>query len=105
MDNGPDRKALNASEGSSVTYFVERLFAYSSKALAGNATTSITRIVVNLVMGWVPGGAFTRIAIRRRELRWFWSITVYVDPALGVTTNGRVPTLEKAKARFRASWS
>jgi hypothetical protein len=39
------------------------------------------------------------------EYRWFWSITVYVDPALGVTTNGRVPTLEEAKARFRASCS
>ena len=39
------------------------------------------------------------------ELRWFWSITVYVDPALGVTTNGRVPTLEEAKARFKSSWS
>jgi hypothetical protein len=31
------------------------------------------------------------------ELRWFWSITIYVDPALGVTTNGRVPSLEEAK--------
>jgi hypothetical protein len=39
------------------------------------------------------------------QLRWFWSITVYVDPALGITTNGRVPTLEEAKARFESSWS
>jgi hypothetical protein len=39
------------------------------------------------------------------QLRWFWSITVYVDPALGITTNGLVPTLEEAKARFEASWS
>ena len=23
------------------------------------------------------------------ELRWFWSITEHVDPALGITTNGR----------------
>jgi hypothetical protein len=42
---------------------------------------------------------------RHTQLRWFWSITVYVDPALGVTTNGRVPTLEEAKARFESSWS
>jgi hypothetical protein len=23
------------------------------------------------------------------ELRWFWSITLYVNPMLGITTNGR----------------
>jgi hypothetical protein len=40
------------------------------------------------------------------DVRWFWSITAFhVDPALGISTNGRVPTLEEAKARFRASWS
>jgi hypothetical protein len=53
-------------------------------------------------------GAWGRIYEDRHtppQLRWFWSTTVYVDPALGVTTNGRVPTLEQAKARFRASWS
>jgi hypothetical protein len=27
------------------------------------------------------------------------------SPALGVTTNGRVPTLEEAKAPFKSSWS
>jgi hypothetical protein len=39
------------------------------------------------------------------ELRWFWSITEYVDPALGITTNRRTPTLEEAKAQFKPSWS
>jgi len=39
------------------------------------------------------------------EVRWFWSITEYVDPALRITTNGRVPSLDEAKARFRVSWS
>ena len=39
------------------------------------------------------------------ELRWFWSITAHVDPALGITTNGRVPSLEEAKAQFESSWS
>ena len=33
----------------------------------------------------------------RPELRWFWSITIYVDPKLGITTNGRVATIEHAK--------
>jgi hypothetical protein len=39
------------------------------------------------------------------DYRWFWSITEHIDPALGIVTNGRVPNLEEAKARFRASWS
>jgi hypothetical protein len=39
------------------------------------------------------------------ELRWFWSITEQVDPALSITTNGRVPSLEEAKAQFESSWS
>jgi hypothetical protein len=39
------------------------------------------------------------------DVRWFWSITEHVDPALGLVTNGRVPSLEEAKVRFRASWS
>ena len=40
----------------------------------------------------------------REELRWFWSITVYVPPTLGIRTNSRTATLEDAKAAFRASW-
>jgi hypothetical protein len=39
------------------------------------------------------------------EVRWFWSITEYVDPRLCIDTNGRVPSLDEAKARFRLSWS
>jgi hypothetical protein len=39
------------------------------------------------------------------DIRWFWSITAFhVDPALGITTNGRVASLDEAKAQFRASW-
>jgi hypothetical protein len=38
------------------------------------------------------------------ELRWFWSITVHVGYRPGVTTNGRVPTLAEAKARFLTNW-
>jgi hypothetical protein len=53
----------------------------------------------------IPGGELgAQYRHTLPQLRWFWSITVYVDPALGVTTKGRVPTLE-AKARFCASWS
>jgi tRNA-dihydrouridine synthase len=39
------------------------------------------------------------------DVRWFWSITEHVDPALGIITNGRVPSLEEAKERFESSWS
>jgi hypothetical protein len=38
------------------------------------------------------------------EYRWFWSITVYVDPKLVMNTSGRAPTIEEAKAQFLASW-
>jgi hypothetical protein len=37
-------------------------------------------------------------------LRWFWSITVYVNPKLGITTSGRAPSLNEAKAQFLTSW-
>jgi hypothetical protein len=40
----------------------------------------------------------------RPELRWFWSITIYVDPKLGITTSGRAATIERAKEQFRQSW-
>jgi hypothetical protein len=33
-------------------------------------------------------------------LRWFWSITMYVNPKLGITTSGRAPSLDAAKAQF-----
>jgi hypothetical protein len=40
----------------------------------------------------------------RPALRWFWSITIYVDPKLGITTSGREATIEHAKQQFRQSW-
>jgi hypothetical protein len=40
------------------------------------------------------------------DVRWFWSITaLHIDPALGIGTNGRVPTLDEAKVQFQSSWS
>jgi hypothetical protein len=40
----------------------------------------------------------------RPELRWYWSITVYIDPKLGITTSGRAACIDEAKAQFLASW-
>jgi hypothetical protein len=40
----------------------------------------------------------------RPELRWFWPISVYVNPMLGITTSGRAQSLDEAKAQFLASW-
>jgi hypothetical protein len=38
------------------------------------------------------------------ELRWFWSITTYVDPKRGITRSGRAASIEQAKAQFLANW-
>ena len=38
------------------------------------------------------------------ELRWFWSVIVYVDPRAGVRTSGKVAALDEAKAEFEAAW-
>jgi hypothetical protein len=38
------------------------------------------------------------------ELRWFWSITLYVNPMLGITTSARAASIEEAKAHFLANW-
>ena len=38
------------------------------------------------------------------ELCWFWSIAVFVGYRPGVTTNGRTPSLEQAKAQFLENW-
>ena len=38
------------------------------------------------------------------ELRWFWSITVFMGDHPGMVTNGRVPTLAQAKVRFLSNW-
>jgi hypothetical protein len=40
----------------------------------------------------------------RPELRWFWSITIYFAPKLGITTNGREASLNEAKAQFLRNW-
>ena len=33
----------------------------------------------------------------RPEYRWFWSITVYVDPKRGITTSGRAASLGRSQ--------
>jgi hypothetical protein len=38
------------------------------------------------------------------EQRWFWSVTVYVDPKSSIITSGKVPTLDEAKAQFETAW-
>ncbi len=38
-------------------------------------------------------------------LRWFWSITVYVNPSVQCVRDGCEPTLDAAKEKFRASWT
>jgi hypothetical protein len=40
----------------------------------------------------------------RPELRWFWSITVYINPDLGITTSGRAPMMNEAKEHFLRNW-
>jgi hypothetical protein len=40
----------------------------------------------------------------RPELRWFWSITVYINPNLGIATSGRAPTMNEAKEHFLRNW-
>jgi hypothetical protein len=39
------------------------------------------------------------------DLRWFWSVTVYVNPMAGIRTSGKVATLDEAKAQFQAAIS
>jgi hypothetical protein len=40
----------------------------------------------------------------RPASRWLWAITIYVNPQLGITTSGRAPSLEQAKAQFLTNW-
>jgi hypothetical protein len=61
----------------------------------GRSSTTASRLAASMRM---PAQA------RRRDLRWFWSITVYVHPRAGVVTNGKVPTLEQAKAELQLNW-
>ena len=48
--------------------------------------------------------AVVRGSAQPPEYRWFWSITVYVNPKLGITTSGRAPSLDEAKASFLDDW-
>ena len=38
------------------------------------------------------------------EMRWTWTIMVYVWPDAGIATSGKAPTLDAAKAAFQSSW-
>jgi hypothetical protein len=38
------------------------------------------------------------------ELRWFWSVTVYVNPKAGIVTSEKVPTLAVGKAQLETAW-
>jgi hypothetical protein len=38
------------------------------------------------------------------DMRWTWSITVYVWPDAGIATSGKAPTLAEAKAQFKTAW-
>ena len=38
------------------------------------------------------------------DLRWSWSITVYVWPDAGIATSGKAATLDQAKAEFQRNW-
>jgi hypothetical protein len=38
------------------------------------------------------------------DLRWFWSITIYVNPKRDINTSGRAASLEGAKAQFLSNW-
>jgi hypothetical protein len=40
----------------------------------------------------------------RPELRWFWSITVFVGSRPCIRTDGCTASLEEAKAQFMSSW-
>src|ERR1700730_3404631 len=38
------------------------------------------------------------------DLRWFWSITVYVDSKRVINTSGRAASLDEVKAQFLSNW-
>jgi hypothetical protein len=45
-----------------------------------------------------------RGSAQQADLRWFWSITVYVNPKLGIITSGRAASIDEAKAQFLTNW-
>jgi hypothetical protein len=38
------------------------------------------------------------------DLRWFWSITIYVNPKRDINTSGRAAIPWSAKAQFLSNW-
>jgi hypothetical protein len=51
----------------------------------------------------VPGRIYEDVSAST-DLRWTWSITVYVWPDSGVVTSGKAATLDQAKAEFQRNW-
>ena len=45
-----------------------------------------------------------RLESKPADMRWTWSITVYVWPDAGIPTSGKAPTLDQAKAEFQRNW-
>ena len=55
--------------------------------------------------GEVVGRIYEDLTIANPDLRWFWTIfAIRPGPRRPVKTDGRAPTLDEAKAQFRASW-
>jgi hypothetical protein len=40
----------------------------------------------------------------RPDLRWFWSIIVFVGSEPGIATHGKAATIEEVKAQFLINW-
>jgi hypothetical protein len=38
------------------------------------------------------------------DMRWFWSVTEILPPAIPNKTNGHARSLDEAKAKFREAW-
>ena len=54
--------------------------------------------------GAVVGRICEDLAVANPELRWFWSIFASRTDPRRLAKTGRAPTLDEAKAQFRASW-
>jgi hypothetical protein len=38
------------------------------------------------------------------EMRWLWSVVIYVPPVAGIVTSGKALTLAVAKTQFESAW-